>query len=172
MRSQSRASSSGWASTGWEEPLYRADRNGMRVLRERCGVRLAGGEMTRQLHEFRDLIVDQCIDVLQPDVALVGGITGLRRVAIMAQEHGIVFTPHTWTNGMGVTANAHLAAGMGDSPYFEYPYDPPEWGLDRRDFLMREPLEVDTQGWLNLGDLPGMGYEVDEAAARRTQRQA
>lgn len=151
-----------------EEPLYRADRSGMRMLREATGVRLAGGEMTRQLHEFRDLIDGQCVDVLQPDVALVGGITGLRRVAIMAQEHGIIFTPHTWTNGMGVAANAHLAAGLGDSPFLEYPYDPPEWGLDRRDFLMREPLKADTQGWIDLGHAPGMGYAVDEAAAQRT----
>jgi L-alanine-DL-glutamate epimerase-like enolase superfamily enzyme len=42
-------------------------------------VRVAAGEMTRQLHELRDLITGGCVDVLQPDVALVGGITGLRR---------------------------------------------------------------------------------------------
>jgi len=41
------------------------------------------------------LIVEGCLDVLQPDAALVGGITGLRRVATMAQEHNLVFTPHT-----------------------------------------------------------------------------
>ena len=38
---------------------------------------------------------------------------GLRRAAIMAQEHNIVFTPHTWTNGMGVMANTQLVAGLG-----------------------------------------------------------
>ena len=67
--------------------------------------------------------------MLQPDAALVGGITGLRRVAYMAQEHNLAFTPHTWTNGMGVVANAHLTAGLADAPFLEYPYDPPEWGL-------------------------------------------
>jgi len=89
-----------------EEPLHRADRAGMRALREATDVRVAGGEMTRELYEFRDLITGGCLDVLQPDAALVGGITGLRRVALMAQEHNLIFTPHTWTNGMGVTANA------------------------------------------------------------------
>ena len=39
-----------------EEPLHRADRDGMRALREATDVRIAGGEMTRQLHELRDLI--------------------------------------------------------------------------------------------------------------------
>ena len=152
-----------------EEPLHRADRAAMRSLRLSTSVRLAAGEMTRQLHEFRDLIADECVDVLQPDVALVGGITGLRRVAIMAQEHGVIFTPHTWTNGMGVTANAHLAAGLADSPFLEFPFDPPEWGLERRDFLMQQPLRADAQGWISLSDQPGMGYEPNEPALKKTR---
>jgi L-alanine-DL-glutamate epimerase-like enolase superfamily enzyme len=152
-----------------EEPLHRADRAGMRDLRQRTSVRIAAGEMTRQLHEFRDLLADQCVDVLQPDVALVGGITGLRRVAVMAQEHGVLFTPHTWTNGIGVIANAHLSAGLADSPYLEYPYDPPEWDLPRRDFMLREPLRVDAQGWINLSDAPGLGCELDTARLKDTR---
>ena len=129
--------------------------------------------MTRELHEFRDLITDGCLDVLQPDVALVGGITGLRRVAVMAQEHNLVFTPHTWTNGIGVGANAHLAAGLADSPFLAFPYDPPEWSAERRDFMMAEPLAIDTDGWVELGDAPGgLGFELDEArlAATRVQQ--
>jgi L-alanine-DL-glutamate epimerase-like enolase superfamily enzyme len=145
-----------------EEPLHRADRDGMKALRDATDVRIAGGEMTRQLHELRDLITDGCVDVVQPDVALVGGISGLRRIATLAQEHNLTFTPHTWTNGMGVVANAHLVAGYGDAPFLEFPYDPPEWDLDRRDYMMVEPLRVDANGWLNLSDAPGMGYALDE----------
>src|SRR5262249_5660413 len=66
-----------------EEPLHRGDRAGMRRLRHAVDLRIAGGEMTRELYEFRDLIAEGCLDVLQPDAALVGGITGLRRVAAM-----------------------------------------------------------------------------------------
>lgn len=152
-----------------EEPLHRGDYAGMRALREASDVRLAAGEMTRALHELRELVRGGCADVLQPDVALVGGITGLRRIAILAQEHNVVFTPHTWTNGMGLTANAHLAAGLGESPFLEYPYDPPDWDVDRRDYMMAEPLKIDTEGFINLGDEPGMGYRPDEDALARTR---
>jgi L-alanine-DL-glutamate epimerase-like enolase superfamily enzyme len=145
-----------------EEPLHRADHAGMKALRAATDVRVAGGEMTRELYEFRDLITGGCLDVLQPDAALVGGITGLRRVAMMAQEHNLIFTPHTWTNGMGVTANAHLVAGMADAPFLEFPFDPPEWGLDRRDYMMAEPLRVDANGWIVLDDTPGLGYAPNE----------
>jgi L-alanine-DL-glutamate epimerase-like enolase superfamily enzyme len=151
-----------------EEPLHRADYDGMRALREATDVRIAGGEMTRSLHELRELITRGCLDVLQPDVALVGGITGARRAVIMAQEHGIVFTPHTWTNGMGVIANAHLAAGLADSPYLEYPFDPPDWDLKRRDFMMVEPLEAGANGVITLSDAPGMGYALDESLLAKT----
>ena len=50
-----------------EEPLHRGDHAGMRALREATDVRIAAGEMTRQLHELRDLITGGCADVLQPD---------------------------------------------------------------------------------------------------------
>lgn len=152
-----------------EEPLHRSDREGMRRLRQMVDVRIAGGEMTRELYEFRDLIVDGCLDVVQPDAALVGGITGLRRVAQMAQEHGLVFTPHTWTNGMGVVANCHLTAGVAEAPFIEIPYDPPEWSPQRRDFMMAEPLTIGADGFVTLSDEPGMGYALDEAVLAKTR---
>ncbi len=152
-----------------EEPLHRADRAGMRALREAVEIRIAGGEMTRSLAEFRDLICEGALDVLQPDAALVGGITGLRRVAVMAAEHGIAFTPHTWTNGLGVVANAHLAAGVTDAPFLEYPFDPPEWPLAARDFMLAEPFAADASGMLVLSDVPGFGLTLDEERLAATR---
>jgi L-alanine-DL-glutamate epimerase-like enolase superfamily enzyme len=144
-----------------EEPLHRADREGMRRLSDATDVRIAGGEMTRELSEFRDLIAGRCLDVLQPDVALVGGITGLRRVALMAREAGVGFTPHSWTNGAGVLANAHLTAGLAEAAWLEWPHDPPEWSADRRDFPLASPL-AQRDGWFELGEAPGLGVALDE----------
>jgi L-alanine-DL-glutamate epimerase-like enolase superfamily enzyme len=152
-----------------EEPLHRGDRAGMRRLREMVDVRVAGGEMTRELYEFRDLIAEGCLDVLQPDAALVGGLTGLRRVGLMAQEHNLIFTPHTWTNGIGLIANAHLTAGIADAPFLEFPFDPPEWDVDRRDYMLAEPLKIDKAGHIVLTDRPGMGYELAEGMLAKTR---
>ena len=152
-----------------EEPLHRADHEGMRRLRDALDVRIAGGEMTRELSAFRELIVGGCLDVVQPDAALVGGITGLRRVAAMAEAHNLTFTPHTWTNGIGVLANAHLVAGVADAPFLEYPFDPPEWSLERRDFPMVETLKVNAAGEIVLGERPGLGFEPAEDLLARTR---
>jgi L-alanine-DL-glutamate epimerase-like enolase superfamily enzyme len=139
------------------------------VGQDALAIGIAGGEMTRELYEFRDLITAGCLDVLQPDAALVGGLTGLRRVGHMAQEHNLTFTPHTWTNGIGVTANAHLTAAISDAPFLEFPYDPPEWDLERRDYMLAEPLHVNNQGMIVLGTKAGMGYELDEGMLAKTR---
>jgi L-alanine-DL-glutamate epimerase-like enolase superfamily enzyme len=69
---------------------------------------------------------------------------------------------------MGLAANAHLAAGLGETPFLEFPYDPPEWSLERRDFIMASPLSA-KDGWIELSEAPGMCYEIDEAALERTR---
>jgi L-alanine-DL-glutamate epimerase-like enolase superfamily enzyme len=61
-----------------------------------------------------------------------------------------------------LVANAHLTAGLCNAPFLEFPYDPPEWDLDRRDYMMAEPCRVDADGCIRLTDAPGMGYAVDE----------
>ena len=72
-----------------------------------------------------------------------------------------MFTPHTWNIGIGTVANAHLAAGLADSPYLEFPYDPPAWTPEARDFLLTEPIRIDKDGYLRLPDKPGLGIELD-----------
>jgi L-alanine-DL-glutamate epimerase-like enolase superfamily enzyme len=145
-----------------EEPLHRGDIDGMAALRQSTSLRIAGGEGNLEVHELQHLIQRRCLDVLQPDVTWCGGITGLRRVAIMAQESHLVFTPHSWTNGIGALANYHLAAGLAGAPYVEFPYDPPGWTLERRDYPMARPVDIDADGMIVLDDRPGLGFELDE----------
>lgn len=151
-----------------EEPLHRADRAGLAALRAATRLRVAGAEMTREREALDDLIAGRCLDILQPDCALTGGITGLARVARAARAAGLGFTPHSWTNGIGVLANAHLFAGTGAGPWLEYPYDPPDWTPERRDFPLAAPLSQ-AGGRLDLGDAPGLGIVLDEARLAATR---
>jgi L-alanine-DL-glutamate epimerase-like enolase superfamily enzyme len=83
------------------------------------------------------------------------------------QAQGLRFTPHTWTNGIGLLANLHIAAGVGAGPFLELPYDPPWWTPERRDFMLAEPIRPDPGGFLVVPDRPGLGVELDEDAVER-----
>jgi L-alanine-DL-glutamate epimerase-like enolase superfamily enzyme len=153
-----------------EEPLHRSDLEAMAALRHGTRLRIAGGEMAREIHDLRLLIERGCVDVLQPDAVLVGGITGLARIARTALQRGLAFTPHTWGNGIGLLANAHLAAGIGGGPWLEFPYDFDGFDLERRDFVLSAPIRVGEDGILVLPETPGLGIELDEDRLRATAR--
>jgi len=57
-------------------------------------LRIAGDEMPRELHDLRFLIERGCLDVVQPDATIIGGLSGLARTARLAQGRGLTFTPH------------------------------------------------------------------------------
>jgi L-alanine-DL-glutamate epimerase-like enolase superfamily enzyme len=151
-----------------EEPLPGGDLEGMRALRQQ--IRVAGGEMARTPGELLDALEAGALDVLQPDVVLSVGMLRARTIAELALLRHRWFTPHTWTNGLGLLANLHVVAGVGGGPYVEFPYDPPGWTEARRDFFLAEPVRIDADGCLTVPAAPGLGAQVDHAAVARYAR--
>ena len=152
-----------------EEPLPAGDLTGMRSLREQ--VRIAGGEMARTPAELLAALDADALDVFQPDVVLAVGMLRARTIGELALLKNRWFSPHTWTNGLGLLANLHVVAGVGGGPYLEFPYDPPGWTEERRDFFLTEPVRIDADGYLNIPPAPGLGAEIDEAAVSRWRMQ-
>jgi L-alanine-DL-glutamate epimerase-like enolase superfamily enzyme len=113
--------------------------------------------MVRTPAEFEAYLEAGALDVYQPDAVLAVGLLRAKEVAERAQAQGRRYTPHTWTNGLGLLVNLHVAAGVGAAPYLEYPYDPPTWTSERRDFMLAEPLVLDADGCLAVPDRPGLG---------------
>lgn len=147
-----------------EEPLDGEDRTGMRALRQSTGVRIAGGEMARTFEDLLRALESDALDVYQPDVVLALGISRVRTLAELVLARNRWFTPHTWTNGIGLLANLHVCAGVGGGPLIEFPYDPPAWTPERRDFMLAESLMIDADGMLTVPTAPGLGVALDEDA--------
>ena len=151
-----------------EEPLEGTDLAGLAALRNAVpGIRIAGGEMTRTERELVAALDANAFDVHQPDVVLAAGLATGRRVGEMALAKGRWYSPHTWTNGIGLLANLHVVAGVGGGPFIEFPYDPPGWTPERRDFMLAEPIRPDRDGILRVPQRPGLGAVLDEVAIRR-----
>ena len=145
-----------------EEPLPCYDYDGLAELRRQVNLRIAGGELNQGLHEFRIFLEKDCFDVYQPDVTFAGGLLQCRQIAGMVHAHGKIITPHTWTNGIGFAANLHFAASLERCPYIEFPYDPPNWTPEARDFVLTEPFRIDAEGYVQVPQKPGLGIELDE----------
>ena len=145
-----------------EEPLPTHDVEGYARLRAGTSLRLAAGEMVRSLHEARDLVLRGGVDVVQPDAVLAGGLGGCRRIAGLADLCGRMFSPHTWSNGLGLLANLHLALAVSTCPFVEVPYDPPGWSPERRDWLLGgAPIEIAADGTIAPPPGPGLGVTPD-----------
>ena len=145
-----------------EEPLPTHDVDGYARLRAGTSLRIAAGEMVRGLHEARDLVLRGGVDVVQPDVVLAGGIGGCRRIAALAGLCGRMFSPHTWSNGLGLLANLHLALAVSTCPLLELPLDPPGWSAERRDWPLAGPaIEIAADGTIAPPPGPGLGVTPD-----------
>jgi len=145
----------------FEEPLPRHDYRGMAELRARSPVRIAGGESARDFVEMQECLHHGSLDVYQPDVPWSTGVLRAARLAKEVAAAGAMYTPHTWGDGLVLLANLQVAAALSNAPFVEFPYDPPSWTLDRRDYLLPAPIAADGEGYVDLGDGPGIGVELD-----------
>lgn len=150
-----------------EEPLPYGDRAGLAALRSRTGARIAGGEMLDSVDAVLAHLEHDLLDVYQTDVVLALGMSRARTLGELALLKHRSFTPHTWTNGIGLLANLAVVAGIGGGPYLEFPYDPPGWTLARRDFMLAEPVQIDADGSVLVPTRPGLGAVLDADAVER-----
>lgn len=143
---------------GWlEEPLPAdtplAD---WQTLRARASMPLAAGENLQGLAAFSAAIDSGAFDVLQPDLAKWGGISGTWPVIQRIRAAGLRFCPHYLGAGIGLLASAHVLAAAGGDGLLEVDANPNPL---RSSLAPRVEQVVDGQ--LSLGDGAGLGVDVD-----------
>jgi D-galactarolactone cycloisomerase len=146
-----------------EEPLPKEDAEGYAELRRDFRLRIAGGEMAETTDELEAFERVDALDVYQPDAVLSVGISRALELGRRVISRNRWFTPHTWTNGIGLLVNLHVVSAAGGGPFVEFPYDPPGWTLERRDFMLAEPIRVAADGYLTVPNKPGLGFELADA---------
>jgi L-rhamnonate dehydratase len=142
-----------------EEPLHPDDWDGYRELCDRSPVRIAAGEQMQTIGDFRDLIDRAHLDVLQPDVARVGGITETMRIAALAYAHRKPAVPHHFSTGILGAASVHVNASIPNSLFQETPA-PGEGSVLNTDLVIPK-VQLDAQGCIVMPKGPGLGIELD-----------
>ena len=133
-------------------------------LREHSPVPISGGEVLTRRQSFQPFLEARAFDIIQPDVTKVGGISEERRIAWMAQEHGIRFIPHGWNTAVGLAADLHLASAFPGTDLVEY-----LTGSPFIDEITVGGWQLDADGMLAIPGSPGLGLELNpDAVAKYT----
>jgi len=157
---------------GWyEEPLAPQDWRGYRELRRRAPMPIATGEALYEQFDFFRLVNEELVDVLQPDLALCGGLSVARFVGELAATAHLRVSPHVWGTSVGLAAAVHWVASLSDYPHNGHNPSPTlvEYDIGNnplRDELLVEPLKL-SDGHLEVPTGPGLGIEVDPAMLDR-----
>jgi L-alanine-DL-glutamate epimerase-like enolase superfamily enzyme len=150
----------------FEEPITQNDVRLMAELRRQTRIPLGAGQNEGLAFRFRDLLLANAVDVIQPNVVISGGFTQVARIAGMAAAFNIpVANGGAWTHH-----NMHLHAGLANGTLVEYHYV----ALLVCEQLF-DGLAAPQDGWLELGEAPGLGFApradaIRELARRPTSR--
>lgn len=151
-----------------EEPVSPDDVEGyarVKDLANHLGILIAGGEHEYTRYGMRRLVEERAIDVLQPDVNRVGGISEAQKVWALAAGHDIPVIPHA-----GQSHNYHMVIAHLNSPMAEYFPPPPDGALPDMNeafwwIFTGEPLV--EGGQVRLNGQPGLGLELNRAVVER-----
>jgi D-galactarolactone cycloisomerase len=139
-----------------EEPLAPDDVEGYARLTDLSPVKIAHGEVLTRRQSFTPYFDRRAMDIVQPDVSKVGGLSEMRRIAWMAEERGIDLVPHGWNTAVGVAADLHFVSTLPSRSFVEF-----NVGNPLVESLVGFPFQLDAEGCIQVPTGPGLGIEID-----------
>lgn len=144
---------------GWvEEPVWPPDDLDALADVRTLGVPIAAGENASGVAGFAQHFARRAIDVAQPSVAKIGGITAMREVIALAQTHRVKVVPHCFYYGAGLLATAHIVATLPNDIALEVPWL--QWPTPLYPQQIFGPVFA-------LPQVPGLGFAPDEDVLAR-----
>lgn len=140
----------------YEQPTPESDVEACLEVKRRCGLRVAGGEQRMLRQGFREALERGMMDVIMPDVTVVGGIGELKRVAEMAGAWGVPTSPHGPFGPVMIAAGVQAMAAHPDFLILEFGWGEVAWRSD-----LIAPRERIEKGRMALRDAPGLGVELN-----------
>lgn len=138
--------------TWFEEPCTPDDLDATAQVRASTSVPIAIGESMSTRFEVRDAISLRAMDVIQPDAAIIGGITESMRISHLACTHQLQLAPHLWGSAFSFMAGLHVAFASPAACILEYSLGANPMLHD----LVEETIEP-TEGQFSAPTAPGLG---------------
>jgi L-alanine-DL-glutamate epimerase-like enolase superfamily enzyme len=144
----------------YEEPVAQYDYAGIAQVVAALDVPVAAGEHEYTRWQFRDLITQANVDIVQPDLVKCGGISEALRIAALASAYNRMLVPHQTQPALGTAANLHFTACFAREDRAQ------EYDINSKRAILNQvihPALEQKAGYLPVPDGPGLGLEVDEA---------
>jgi L-alanine-DL-glutamate epimerase-like enolase superfamily enzyme len=151
----------------FEEPVTADDKPGLAEVRRSGSVPISTGESEFTRHDFREIAELRAADVLQPDLAIAGGLTEGVRIGAIASAFNLRLAPHLWSGAPAFAAGLHLAASSSAGFILEYSLGHNPMLHD----LVDESFPV-VDGQVEIPDRPGLGITVRESFLQQYGRTA
>ena len=144
----------------FEEPCPYEDYAATRRVREALTIDVTGGEQDNYLPAWQAMIEGRVVDVVQPDVCYLGGLTRTLRVVRMAQAAGLPVTPHSANLSLVTLFTMHLLRAIPNAgPYLELSIEGPDYYPWQQDLFVESPYAV-QDGQVTVTDAPGWGVQI------------
>ena len=145
----------------YEEPVPPTDVASTRAIKDGIGQTMAGGEFLFGVEGFAALCRERAVDIIMPDVKHCGGLAELRKIATVAELHGVLVSPHNPSGPVSTMASAQVCAGLPNFDILEYQWNDVAWRSD-----LVDPPERVSGGVLQIPTGPGIGVALNEALLR------
>ena len=149
----------------FEEPLSPEFYKQYNELRNKTSIPIAGGECEYLRYGFHQMLRNNSVDIIQPDICACGGITEAKRISALTTTYGVDLVPHTWGSAIGLHTALHFISnlenmpGRMQEPDFFMEYDQTENSL--REKLTNTKIEL-VDGYIEVPNTPGLGIEINQ----------
>jgi galactonate dehydratase len=151
-----------------EEPVLAENNEALREIANLTAIPIATGERMFSRWDFKTLLSDGYVDIIQPDLSHAGGITECKKIASMAEAYDVAIAPHCPLGPIAlaaclqVDATSHNAFIQEQSLGIHY-----NQGSDLLDYIVDASVFDYSDGFVKMPKGPGLGIEVNEAHVRK-----
>ena len=156
----------------FEEPCLYWELEQTKRVADALDLAVTGGEQDCEIATWRRMIEMRAVDIVQPDILYLGGISRTLRVCRMGHAAGLPVTPHAANWGLMTLFTMHLLRAIeGAGKYLEFSIEGPDYYPWQYGLFRRFPYEV-ADGKVTVSDEPGWGFEIEPEWLARSSYEA
>lgn len=140
-----------------EEPFSPDNLQGYKKLAQNVQTRISGGEEVGTMYEYRELIGNECVDVVQPDLSRCGGFSIARKLTDYAMMNNVSIVPHAFKTNILMAGTLQYIASLPNAWFLEFC----EQDTVLRQRLTTTTFKIDEDGYVQIPQIPGIGIAVD-----------